>query len=83
MKLYEIMIRSHYDDIYVKTILVMCSTPITKETEGINIMANITDEGVEDWGEYIDSVCEKRVLVCARGDEEASDMFGVLSLFGQ
>ena len=79
MKLYEIVVKSEFDDSFFKTFLVMSCTPLTKETEGIKTMVNLD----EDWGEYIDSVCEKRVLVCARGDEEASDMFGVLSLFGQ
>jgi len=79
MKLYEIVLKSDFDYEWFKTILVMSCTPLTTESEGINIMANVDKE----WGQYVSEVHEKRVLVCARGDEEASDMFEVLHLFGQ
>jgi len=79
MKLYEIVVRTEFDDMFCKTILVMSSTPLSKESECVIAIANLDEE----WGEYVAEVSEKRVLVCAKGDEEASDMFGVLSLFGQ
>ena len=79
MKLYEIILRSKIDYSWYKTILVMSCTPLTIESEAVKKMASVDEE----WGEYVFEVQQKRVLVCARGDEEASDMFGVLSLFGQ
>lgn len=79
MKLYEIVVRSEFDDMTCKTILVMSDTPLSKGSECVNALANLNEE----WWEYVHEVHEKSVIVCASNDESASDMFGVLSMFGQ
>jgi hypothetical protein len=79
MKLYEIVVRTEFDDMFCKTILVMSDIPLAKDSECVAAIAKLDKE----WGEYIYEVSEKRVLVCASNDESASDMFGVLSMFGQ
>ena len=79
MKLYEIVIRAKIDYSWFKTMLVMSSEPLTIDSEAVKKMASVDEE----WCEYVAEVHEKRVYVSASGDQEASDIFGVLRLFGQ
>jgi hypothetical protein len=84
MKLYEVIVR---DGLYSepKTLLVLSSQPLSVGHPDLPALCNLHKEEAgydSDWDERVTEVRPARIRVYATDEQEASDMFGVLSQLG-